>query len=243
MRLQMAASDVDLPGDAIAESLASEGLVMIHEASVDELRDFLADWTVPVRHPHERAPGLTIVSPRSDVPDAADMAGFGRSGLIPHTDRSLEPDPPSLLAVVMVLPGSSGGDSSLVDGAHLVATLCQSFGRDAVGSLRLRTRMGTTVPVVESVEGLARIRFRSDLLASLYSESGNYPVLKAWRELVSQPTLVRLGAGDGYLVHNHRYLHGRSNFEGPRRLVRVLARVDDGHRLAWLNKGFRVASA
>src|SRR5258706_11534855 len=101
MWLQMAACDVELSGDDVAESLANHGLVMIREAGAGEVRDLLARWAVPVRHPHEREPGLTIVSPRSGSADADGLAGFGRSGLVPHTDRSLDPDPPSLLAVVM----------------------------------------------------------------------------------------------------------------------------------------------
>ena len=65
MWLQMAACDVELSGDDVAESLANHGLVMIREAGAGEVRDLLARWAVPVRHPHEREPGLTIVSPRS----------------------------------------------------------------------------------------------------------------------------------------------------------------------------------
>lgn len=240
MRLHMAACDVELSVGDVVEGLANQGLVMIREAGASEVRDLLARWAVPVRHPHEREPGLTIVAPRLGSNDANGLAGFGRSGLVPHTDRSLDPNPPSLLAVVMLSPGD-GGDGLLVDGARLLATLCRSFGRSAVGSLRLRTRDGTTVPVVQAVEGLERIRFRADRLASLYSDSGHAAVVKAWQQQVSQPTLLRLGVGDGYLVHNHRYLHGRSSFTGPRRLARFLAKIDDGHRLAWLNKGFRVA--
>jgi hypothetical protein len=141
----------------------------------------------------------------------------------------------------MLSPGIRGGEALLVDGAGVLAVLERSFGRGAVASLRLRTKDGTTLPVVERFEGLARIRFRSDLVASVYSDTGDRSVLEAWRALLSRPAPLRLGVGDGYLVHNHRYLHGRSSFTGPRRLARMLARVSEGHELSWLNRGFRVA--
>ena len=239
MRLRMAGRDTDLVGDEVAESLAADGLVMVHEAGIGEIRDLLTRWTVPVWHPHEQEAGLTIISARAVSTDADGLAGFGRSWLVPHTDRSLDPNPPSLLAVVMLSPGS-GGDGLVVDGARLFTTLCRSFGRSAVESLRMRARDGTTMPVVNAVDGLVRIRFRADPLASLYSETGQDAVVDAWRRLVSEPTALQMAAGDGYLVHNHRYLHGRSSFTGSRRLARFLAKIDDGHRLAWLNKGFRL---
>jgi hypothetical protein len=100
---------------------------------------------------------------------------------------------------------------------------------------------GNTVPVILASNGLARIRFRDDRIAVPASASDDQQVVDALRDLVSAATIsVRLGPGDGYIVHNHRYLHGRSSFAGDRRLGRMLARVGR-HRLAWLNQGFRVA--
>jgi hypothetical protein len=168
MRLRMAGCGVELSGDDVAESVANDGLVMIHEAGIGEVRDLLANWTVPARHPHEQEAGLTIVSPRLASADADGLAGFGRSGLVPHTDRSLDRDPPSLLTVVMLSPGDGGGDGLLVDGARLVATLCRSFGRSAVESLRLRRRDGTTMPVVQAVDGHRGVGRRCVLAALLH---------------------------------------------------------------------------
>lgn len=241
MRLLRAGGEVELSRDAVAESVAFDGLVVIRGGGVGEVRDLLAGWTVAAGHPHEREKGLTIITPRSYAAEGDGLAGFSRLGLDPHTDRSLDVVPPSLVATVILSPGACGGETLLVDGAAVLAVLERSFGRSAVASLRLRTRDGATVPVVERFDGWARIRFRSDRVASVYSDTGDRSALEAWRAMVSRPTPVRLGVGDGYLVHNHRYLHGRTGFTGTRRLARLLATVDEGHHLSWLNMGFRVA--
>jgi hypothetical protein len=243
MRLRRTGSGSELSFDDAPDAVATDGVVMIEGASHVDVQDLLARWTVPASHPHECEAGLTIVTPRSGTESIDGLAGFGRSHLVPHTDRSLDPDPPSLVGLVMLEPGNDGGSGLLVDGARLLVTLCQSFGRGSLESLRLRTRDGRTLPVVEGAGGLVRLRFRGDGLASLYSDVGNDAILSAWSQLVAHATEVRLGVGDGYLVHNHRYLHGRASFSGPRRLARIMANLDESHRLAWMNEGFRVASA
>ncbi len=46
-------------------------------------------------------------------------------------------------------------------------------------------------------------------------------------QLVEAMTVaVRLEPGQGYLVDNHWWLHGRTRFEGPREIIRILADID-----------------
>lgn len=91
-------------------------------------------------------------------------------------------------------------------------------------------------------EGWTKIRFRDDPLATPWTD-GDRDIVAALRESISVATRsLPLSAGDGYILHNHRYLHGRSSFAGHRQLVRMLASVTCA-RLSWLNQGFRVADA
>jgi hypothetical protein len=225
----------------VGDYVARDGLVMIRQGSVEGVRALLAGWTEPVRHPHDREAGLTIVTPQPTPDGFEGLTGFTRARLAPHTDRSLQPEPPSLLAAVMISPAVSGGHALLVDGAQVLAGLRRSFTHATIGNLRLQPADGNAVPVVLASNGLARIRFRDDRIAVPASASDDQQVVDALRDLVAAATTsVRLGPGDGYIVHNHRYLHGRSSFAGDRRLGRMLAKVGR-HRLAWLNQGFRIA--
>jgi alpha-ketoglutarate-dependent taurine dioxygenase len=242
MRLLAASGSAELAQDAVADHLARDGLVMIRRGSVSEIRALLTDWAEPYAHPHDHEPGLTAITPYPRVDTTTGDAGFTRARLLPHTDRSLHPEPPSVLAAVMVSPAASGGHTLLADGAEVLRTLRRVRPLAAVSRLRLRTASGDLVPIFVVREGLARIRFRDDPLATPWMD-GDRGVVAALRESISAATRsLPLSAGDGYVLHNHRYLHGRSSFTGHRYLVRILASVTCA-RLSWLNQGFRVADA
>jgi alpha-ketoglutarate-dependent taurine dioxygenase len=243
MRLLGAETGSDLGEADLGEAIARDGLVLLRNATVAEVRTLLSRWTEPVGHPHDVETGLTVISPRPDGDAANGLAGFTRGPLAPHTDRSLDPEPPSLVVTVLDLPGASGGEALLVDGARVLATLRRSFDPVAIAGLRLRTADGATVPIVETTGGLTRIRYRADPVARPHSVTGDRRLLAALDELIATPMVLRLDAGDGYLVHNHRYLHGRSGFTGARRLTRMLARLTADHQHAWLNRGFIDAGA
>jgi alpha-ketoglutarate-dependent taurine dioxygenase len=241
MRLLDMSGAAELPWTAVGDRLVRDGVVIVRHGSVDEVRALLAEWTEPVAHPHDSAHGLTIVAPRDTCDDLTGLAGFTRARLAPHTDRSLQPDPPSVLASVLLSPPAAGGDALLVDGARVLAGLRWSFPPAAIAGLHLYTDRGTTVPVITSIEALASIRYRDDRLASPCTTGEDRRIVAALREAILAATAtVPLERGDGYILHNHRYLHGRTSFAGNRRLVRMLAKVTCG-RLAWLNRGFEVA--
>lgn len=241
MRLLAASGHAELARDAVADHLASDGLVMIRQGSVSEVRALLESWTEPFTHPHDHAPGLTVITPDICVDTTAGDAGFTRAPLLPHTDRSLHPQPPSVLAAVMVSPAASGGHTLLADGAAVLGTLRLVHPLTTIGRLRLRTARGGMVPIFAIREGLAKIRFRDDPLATPWTD-GDQGIVTALRESISTATRsLPLSAGDGYVLHNHRYLHGRSSFAGHRQVARMLASVTCA-RMSWLNQGFRLAA-
>nr|WP_167666774.1 TauD/TfdA family dioxygenase [Micromonospora narathiwatensis] len=226
-------------------ALARDGLVFIRQGSIGGVRELLDHWTEPVSHPHQSTDGLTVIVPRHRSVDGENEAGFSAAGLSPHTDRSLVARPPSVLATVMVVPALTGGESVLVDGARVLALLRRDFDDGVIAGLRLRPRSGGNGPPLIELRGrLARLRYRDDQIGSPHSLSGREDVLAALRRLIAATrNRFRLADGDGYLVHNHRVLHGRTAFSGSRRLVRLLAEVEGGHPYAWLNRGFRLADS
>ncbi|WP_327035635.1 TauD/TfdA family dioxygenase [Micromonospora ureilytica] len=246
MLLVEAGHAVEVRQDLLPATLARDGVVLIQEASVSEVRALLDRWTVPVGHPHQVAEGLTVIAPRLRTGDGDNNeAGFTELPLLPHTDRSLHAQPPSVLATLMLAPARAGGSATLVDGSR-VLTLVRHRAEDAtIAELRLRTATGRSgPPLVEFTPGHARIRYRDDRVAGPYSADGRTDLVAEFRRLIVDTTRsLHLGSGDGYLVHNHRFMHGRTAFTGDRSIVRFLARVNSDHPYAWLNRGFPFASS
>ncbi|MEU1245517.1 hypothetical protein ACWD8I_02200 [Micromonospora arida] len=245
MRLMEAGREAEVSPDLLPGALARDGVVLIRQGSIAEVRSLLDRWTVTVDHPHEVADGLTLIVPRLCTDEGDNEAGFTDLALSPHTDRSLHAQPSSVLATLMLTPARAGGSATLVDGARVLALVRRLTGDTEIAGLRLKTATGRPGPaVVEIGAGHARIRYRDDRIAGPYSTDGRTDLVVAIRRLIAETAqTLHLGAGDGYLVHNHRFLHGRTAFTGERSLVRFLARVNSDHPYAWLNRGFSIASS
>ncbi|GAB4106570.1 hypothetical protein GCM10028790_55890 [Micromonospora taraxaci] len=245
MRLVEAGREAEVSPDLVPGALAHDGVVLIRQGSVAEVRALLDRWTAPADHPHQVADGLTVIAPRLRTDEDDNEAGFTDLALSPHTDRSLHAQPPSVLATLMLTPAKAGGSATLVDGARVLALVRQCAGDTEIAGLRLRTATGRPGPaVIEIGVGHARIRYRDDRVAGPYSTDGRTDLVVTFRRLIAETAqTLRLGAGDGYLVHNHRFLHGRTAFTGDRSLVRFLARVNSDHPYTGLNRGFSIASS
>ncbi|MFE9914102.1 TauD/TfdA family dioxygenase [Micromonospora sp. NPDC005553] len=245
MLLVEAGCEVEVSPDLLPLTLARDGIVLIQQGSVAEVQALLDRWTVPFDHPHQVADGLTVIAPRVRANDGDNEAGFTDLPLSPHTDRSLHVQPPSVLATLMLAPARAGGCATLVDGARVLTLIRRRADDTAIARLRLRTTSGQSgPPVVEFIPGYAHIRYRDDRIAGPHSTDGHTDLVADLRRLISDTARsLHLDAGDGYLVHNHRFLHGRTAFTGDRSLVRFLARVDSDHSYAWLNRGFSIASS
>ncbi|MEV6373588.1 TauD/TfdA family dioxygenase [Micromonospora musae] len=245
MRLLEAGHSAEIDADQVPFALARDGLVLVRRGSVEQVQELLDHWTEPADHPHQSAHGLTIIFPRPPPIIGSNEVGFSEAPLTPHSDRSMAEEPPSLLAAVMEVPARAGGEAVLVDGARLLARLRLTFDDAALAGLQLRPGNGGGGPCVFERHGrLTRLRYRDDQVASPYCDSGKGDVTAVLRRLIAAATTsVRLAAGDGYLIHNHRILHGRAAFMGDRRLARLLANVHGDHPYAWLNRGFRLASS
>ncbi|MFF0318810.1 hypothetical protein ACFYPH_29730 [Micromonospora sp. NPDC005252] len=245
MRLVEAGREAEVRPDLVPGALARDGVVLIRQGSIAEVKTLLDRWAVPVDHPHQVADGLTVIEPRLRTDEDDNKAGFTALALSPHTDRSLHAQPPSVLATLMLTPARARGGATLVDGVRVLSLVRQHAGDTEIAGLRLRTATGRPGPaVVEIGAGHARIRYRDDRIAGPYSTDGRTDLVVAIRSLIAETAqTLHLGAGDGYLVHNHRFLHGRTAFTGDRSLVRFLARVNSDHPYAWLNRGFSIASS
>lgn len=124
-------------------------------------------------------------------------------------------------------PASSGGDCVLIDGKSVYDDLAESepdtlralcaphsvlFGgwSGHLGSIFTPTGEGRVV-----------LRLRLDELARFSPDVTRS--LPAFRAAIDRHAItVRLAAGQGYIVHNHRWMHGWREFTGRRIMYRAI---------------------
>ncbi|MBS2963955.1 hypothetical protein KGA66_12940 [Actinocrinis puniceicyclus] len=224
--------------DEVAACLSADGIVVFTRAHRTRLADLLEPWTVARTHPHADGGAVTVIEPHPSASEPGSN-GFSRGAVAPHTDRALIRQPPALAAVLVERPATSGGLSLLVDLKADRWFRLLARHRPTQRSLWLHAADGSRWPVIEATGGLMRARFRDDDLARpRHTGVPGRVLLARLRTLSAKPLVLRLGEGEGYMVHNHRVLHGRSAFPGYRRVVRLLADVRPEHPFTWLNDGF-----
>jgi hypothetical protein len=182
-------------------------------------------------HRDAGADGVTVITDTqaADPSHAAftSYAAFTDAELTPHTDGTGLPDPPGLLLLACQQPASQGGNTLLADAARITAALAAHHpaalrALSAPRAARFGTAGRYLGPVCEPVgAGRARIRLRLDDLAMFSAEVT--PVIPLLRDIITQHLhIIQLRAGQGVLVSNTRWLHGRDRYTGPRVMLRIL---------------------
>lgn len=174
-----------------------------------------------------------LSSPSNISPDptrAADNSGLGYTnlGLNLHTDRSGLPTPPRFIAGCLSIKSKSGGTSTFSDGLKTFEelknknpSLISVFSVE--GSVVIRRKSNFLPTQLFSIDDNrpSTIRFRND--NDIYIRPDDLP---RFRELIDffdkNMFSINLDEGDGYIIDNHRYLHGRTSFEGTRQFQRLL---------------------
>jgi alpha-ketoglutarate-dependent taurine dioxygenase len=212
--------------------LVADGLVTFSGVRTrDQLLATAAAVMRVTPHPHSDPDGVTTVRDRGAAGDRPGGAGFSRRALLPHTDRSGVADPPALVMTVVARAAGSGGACVLVDGkavheelglealAALSAPRTALFGGlgGHLGSVLTESRTSAAPSVVAR----RMLRLRLDELA-LFTP-GTAVWLPLLRTVIDRHAVtVTLADGDGYLLDNHRWLHGRTAYIGDRIMHRLL---------------------
>ncbi|MDA2807627.1 TauD/TfdA family dioxygenase [Nocardiopsis suaedae] len=177
-------------------------------------------------HPDAGADGVTVLRPRPDGRDPG-RAGFTQEALLAHTERAGVPVPPHLMLLACVRPGSSGGLTTLVDGEKVFSFLCERAPQAATvlssrGAAYFGGATGHAGAVFERTsEGRWTIRLRLDELAR-FSPRAEPHLPELLDAIKACTTMHPLAAGEGVLLDNTRWLHGRQPFHGNRVMWRVL---------------------
>lgn len=178
-------------------------------------------------HAHGDPDGATLITPRRPLRGPS-TAGFSSLPLTLHTDGSSVERPPTLAMVNCRTTATAGGAVRLADGAAVHRDLHRTSksalaALSAPGGARFGaggTYEGAIYSVVPGTERL-HIRFRND--ADVWFSPDTRRALPLFAAVLhARSYTLELGVGDGYILQNGRWLHGRTAFRGPRSMLRVL---------------------
>jgi TfdA family taurine catabolism dioxygenase TauD len=182
--------------------------------------------------------GVTTLQPtESDSSPRHGYLGFSSRELFPHTDGSSIASPPPLVMFACSQPAPQGGHTMLVDARALwqrltvtVPGILEELSRPL--SVRFGDEQAHVGSIFEGVEGdlppldgtrRLCVRFRWDGLAQFAPSTTT--ALPSLLDLIRETAVsFGLARGQGYVVQNGRWLHGRTAYAGFRRVHRVLVR-------------------
>jgi alpha-ketoglutarate-dependent taurine dioxygenase len=222
----------DLPtAEKVRHQLRSDGLALFDGANdVAAMLAAAGQMMHVATHPDSDDRGVTTIVELGPAADHPNAGGFSRRELMAHTDRSGIPDPPALMMLTCAVQARVGGASRFTDGLAVRDDLAVSCPKSLPALSRARSVLfggaaGYLGAVFTSVPGpgpaRVAIRLRLDDLVSFSPDVAEWiPQLTA--SINRHSFTVTLRPGQGVLLDNHRWLHARDTFEGPRRLYRLL---------------------
>ncbi|MFD7813234.1 TauD/TfdA family dioxygenase [Streptomyces sp. NPDC059785] len=225
----------------VLPSLMREGIVFLSETDRDEVIERFRGVLTACRHPHSPDTPWTVIGPCPETGRPPGTDGFTHEALTPHTDRSIVDAPPAVLCFLMLEEAAVGGHALLVDTASLLWRYRPDALHRIADDLWLTDRAHLWRRKIVEIDrsGYTVIRYRDDEVArpearSRLSES----LILGLRSEIRRTPEINLRSGQGYMIHNHRVLHGRTCFAGVRKGIRILFRVDCDSAYHALNKGF-----
>jgi hypothetical protein len=221
-------TDIREPGwqPRVMTELGERGLAMFTGVTGHTELVGLARQLMTIRPHRDAGPdGVTVIT--STQAEDSGYAGFTDAELIPHTDGSGVPDPPGLLLLACQRPADGGGNTRVADGASIISALAGQYpaalrALSAPRAAFFGAAGGHLGAVLEPAgPGRTRIRLRLDDLVWFSTDAAD--VVPLLRTVITCHTQTfRLREGEGLLLSNTRWLHGRDSFTGRRVMLRIL---------------------
>ncbi len=210
----------------VAALLREQGLVTLSGIADRAALVAVARRLLIIRPHRDAGPdGVTVIT--DTRASAAGYAAFTDTELVPHTDGSSLPDPPGLLLLACLQPADEGGKTLVADGARVIGTLADRHPAALQSLSAPRAALfgaagGYLGPVCEPIgPGRTGIRLRLDDLA-MFSADATVAILRLRTVIGQHLEAFRLRVGDGLVLSNTRWLHGRDPYTGRRVMLRIL---------------------
>ncbi|MGI5233778.1 TauD/TfdA family dioxygenase [Actinoallomurus sp. CA-142502] len=209
--------------DTAIELLATCGLVMF-----TGLRDRnhllrVARRLVTIRpHRSAGADGVSVIADRAD--QRSGYTAYSTAALPPHTDGTAMPNPAHLIILACQEQAGAGGESLAIDGQAVYRTLAAEYPSELKELCRPNSAVfnGLRSSVFAQLnDGRVVVRCRFDELVQY--DPAVASILAIFKAVIAKHTeTVRLRPGEGYIIDNSRWAHGRAQFTGTRVMLRVL---------------------
>jgi alpha-ketoglutarate-dependent taurine dioxygenase len=217
--------------EKMRHQVRSDGLALFDGAhGIEAMLGAARQMMCITAHPDSDDRGVTTIVELGPAANQPNAGGFSRRELMPHTDRSGVPDPPGLMMLTCAVQAPVGGANRFTDGLavhdHLAATCPESLqalsrARSALFGGAAGHLGAVFTPVAGPGPARVAIRLRLDDLVSFSPDVAEWaPKLTA--SINRHTFTVTLQPGQGVLLDNHRWLHARDTFAGPRQLYRLL---------------------
>jgi alpha-ketoglutarate-dependent taurine dioxygenase len=196
-------------------------------------------------HRDSDSDGVTTIAQRPVLADGTSLAGFTDGGLSPHTEGSALDRPPRVLMLACIRPAQVGGRSHLVDGRDLYDEIARTdadmlAALSAPRSAYFGGGSGHLGAVFQRTgQGRIAVRLRFDELAR-FSPTLMLCIDRLRTLAQDLAIALDLREGDGYILLNDRWLHGRTQFAGHRLMLRIIGDPLARHELP---SGFCPAAA
>lgn len=214
--------------DLIAQRIQQTGLVTVSGMTdVADIAGFAARVMDQGEYQGTGPRGLHEVRDSGQHVHRADATERTRSAMDLHTYGAALAKPPHLALVVCLRADVDGGESLLADGEAVFYDLAGERPEAAHAlSLPDAAHFGTGEQAVRAQVFQARtgqrrsVRLRQDGL--IHWSKRSQPHLPALRSALDRHRhVIDLSPGQGYLIDNHRWLHGRTRFSGDRLFFRA----------------------
>ncbi|MFX0579555.1 TauD/TfdA family dioxygenase [Nocardia nepalensis] len=221
---------VDLQQDwaaGVAAGLAADGFARFDRIRTRaQLVTLAASLGRIVPHRDSDDDGVTTLENRAGLARRLGFEGFGTGALPPHTDRSGVPEPPALLLVLCGRRSVTGGECIAIDGCSVYVDLTMNAPEAVTALSQPRTALfggaaGYLASIFEQAQGgRIRVRYRRDGLVKYSPEITRW--LPALNDAIDRHAMqFVLEPGQGYVLHNHWWMHGRTAFTGDRIMYRL----------------------
>lgn len=220
-------SDVERIGELKSKVMA-DGIAFFELSSRQELVEFSTGFGDLVMHRDADPDAVTVVRHVPAVAGEDGFAGLSAGPLLPHTDGSGNSMVPRYITLWCQANEGVGGECAMADGEAVVEDLqrtspwvVEALSKPNAAIYRSGHEQYSGPAITQDPRGRWHFRLRLDS-NGFFSAETIHAVTRLREAIALRTFTFGLAPGQGYIIDNWRYLHGRLTFSGERVMLRTL---------------------